>query len=555
MYLLPLVGTLTSSVFAGTIVARYLGHRGISVLSVVCLAVSFLSCCFIWYEVCMGACEVSIALWGTWFEIGSFQVSWNLYFDLMTAHMLFTVTSVSLAVHFFAIVYMRADPHLTLFMSYLSLFTFFMLVLVTGENLIVMLVGWEGIGVCSYLLIGYWSHRLAAVKSAQKAILVNRVSDGMLLWGVLWVWFHTGTLEYDLILLNAAPAGSAFLGVALLIGAMGKSAQILFHVWLADAMEGPTPVSALIHAATLVTAGVYLMVRLGPFWDDLILWVGCLTAFMAGVFGFFQADIKRVIAFSTCSQLGYMMVSVGLGEMGTEASMCHLMTHASFKAALFLSAGVILMGVGSNQHMARYGSLSASHCSMLCFLTLMIGSLSLVGFPETSGFYSKEVILNLAYSFPNPVADYAHTILVIAALITSCYTAKMFFQSFLLDFSGYDFNVTPLAKNTSPLIAAAMTILILDVLFKIWVGTNLLSGILLFIPWGVKSLPAGLIIAGILSATASIGSKQFPFVRFSATRWGFDQLYARTLVNLVLDWGRITWSAGDRGIFYVHNIK
>jgi NADH:ubiquinone oxidoreductase subunit 5 (subunit L)/multisubunit Na+/H+ antiporter MnhA subunit len=188
---------------------------------------------------------------------------------------------------------------------------------------------------------------------------------------------------------------------------------------------------------------------------------------MAGVFGFFQGDIKRVIAFSTCSQLGYMMVSVGLGEMGAEASMCHLMTHASFKAALFLSAGVILMGVGGNQHMARYGSLSASHCSMLCFLVLMVGSLCLIGFPETSGFYSKEVILNLSYAFANPVADYAHTILLVAALITCCYTAKVFFQAFMLDFSGYDMNVAPLSKITSPLIAAAMTILILDILFKI----------------------------------------------------------------------------------------
>lgn len=188
---------------------------------------------------------------------------------------------------------------------------------------------------------------------------------------------------------------------------------------------------------------------------------------MAGVFGFFQADIKRVIAFSTCSQLGYMMVSVGLGEMGAEASMCHLMTHASFKAGLFLGAGVILMSVGGNQHMARYGSLSASHTSMLSFFTLMIGSLCLVGFPETSGFYSKEVILNLAYSFPNPVADYAHTVLLIAALITCCYSAKMFFQSFMLDFSGYDFNVSPLSKTTSPLIAIAMTILILDILLKV----------------------------------------------------------------------------------------
>lgn len=410
------------------------------------------------------------------------------------------------------------------------------------------------IGVCSYLLIGYWSHRLAAVKSAQKAILVNRVSDGMLLWGILWIWYNTGTLEYDLILLNAAPATSSFLGFAIMVGAMGKSAQILFHVWLADAMEGPTPVSALIHAATLVTAGVYVMVRLSPFWDDLVILVGCLTAFMAGVFGFFQADLKRVIAFSTCSQLGYMMVSVGLGELGAEASMSHLMTHASFKAALFLAAGVIIMSTSGNQHMARYGGLTASHCSLFCLLTLLVGCLSLVGFPETSGFYSKEVILNLSYVFFNPLADFAHTMLVVSALITSCYTVKLFFQSFMLDFSGSDFNPAPLSKNTSVLIGAAMTILILDVLLKIWVGNNLLSGILLFIPWGVKTLPAGLVIAGILTATSSVGSKHFTVLRFCATRWGFDQLYARTMVNLVLDWGRVTWALGDKGLFFVPKI-
>lgn len=557
MFLLPLLSTFMSSLFSGFIVSRFLGHRGTAIFAIVCLVISFVSSVFIWIEVVLGCTEVYINFGGPWLEIGTFTVSWNLFFDLVTAQMLFTVTGVSLAVHIYAAVYMRGDPHLSLFMSYLSLFTFFMLVLVTGDNLLVMLVGWEGIGVCSYLLIGYWSHRLAAVKSAQKAIIVNRISDGMLLWGILWVWYYTGTLEYDLILLNVGNNTSSFLGCAILIGAMGKSAQILFHVWLPDAMEGPTPVSALIHAATLVTAGVYVMVRLGSFMDDFIIIIGSLTAFMAGIFGLFQGDLKRVIAFSTCSQLGYMMVSVGLGEFGAEASMSHLMTHASFKAALFLAAGVIIMSTGSNQNMARYGSLSASHCSLLCFLTLLIGCLSLVGFPETSGFFSKETIINLSYVFFNPTADYAHTVLLIAALITSCYTAKLFFQSFVMDFSGSDFNISPLLKSstTDPLITIALSLLILDVLFKIWVGNNLLSGILFFIPWGVKTLPLGLVIAGLLTATAAVGSKQFALVRFSATRWGFDQIYARSLASLILDWGRITWVIGDKGLFYVHNVK
>lgn len=552
MFLFPLVSTLLSSVICGSMIARTIGHRGSAVVSILCLFVAFISSGFIWYEVAMGSSEVYVNLFGDWFTVGSFNVTWAVYIDLYTAHMLLTVTSVSCAVHCYTVVYMRSDPHLSLFMSYLSLFTFFMVVLVCSENLVMMLVGWEGIGVCSYLLIGYWSHRLSAVKSAQKAILVNRVSDGLLLWGVLWVWWHTGSLEYDLILLSEAPYLSSFLSLSILIGAMGKSAQILFHVWLADAMEGPTPVSALIHAATLVTAGVYVMVRLSVFYDDLIIVVGALTALMAGIFGYFQNDLKRVIAFSTCSQLGYMMVSVGLGEFGADASMCHLMTHASFKAALFLAAGVIIMSSGGTQQMARYGGLSASHCTMFCFLTMMVGSICLMGVPETSGFYSKETIINLSYVFFNPLADYAHSVLVLAAFITCVYTAKLFVQSFCYDFGGYD-NIVRTPGHW--LIGVAFTILLFDIMLKIWVGTNLLSGILFFIPWGVKNLPVGLMLAGVLTATAAVTSKLFSFVRFSATRWGVDQLYARTLVMLVLDWGGITWSVGDKGLFMLNDQK
>jgi proton-translocating NADH-quinone oxidoreductase chain L len=565
MYLLPLVSTLFSGIFSGSMLARYYGQRGSAIINVLCLFVAFISSLIMWYEVVFASCEVFVDLFGTWFTVGSFNVYWALYFDLTTVHLLLTVTSVSFAVHCYALVYMKADPHLNLFMCYLSLFTFFMCVLVTGQDLILMLVGWEGIGVCSYLLIGYWSHRLSASKSALKAVVVNRLSDGLLLWGVLWIWWNTGSLEYDLITLSycsfdnfaaSATESSAFLSTAILVGAMGKSAQIGFHVWLADAMEGPTPVSALIHAATLVCAGVYVMVRLSIFYDDLIIVIGSLTALMAGIFGFFQADLKRVIAFSTCSQLGYMMVSVGLGEFGADASICHLMTHASFKAALFLSAGVIIMAAGgSNQHMARFGGLSAVHCSLFCFVTLLIACLCLMGMPETSGFYSKETIINYSYVCFNPLADYAHTLLILAALITCSYTVKLFIQSFLYDFSGNDFNISGISPNTHFLIGIAFTVLLSDIVFKIWTGTNLLSGILFFIPWGVKTLPVGLMIAGFLTATAAVTSQQFGIMRFCATRWGFDQLYARTLVNLVLDLGRITWFTGDKGLFIMNDQK
>lgn len=538
MYLVPLAACFISSIFNGSMIGRSLGQRGAIIVAISCLAVAFISSLMIWIEVCIMGCPVSIDLWGAWFHVGTFHASWSLNFDLLTAHMLLTVTGVSFAVHMYASDYMRSDPHQNLFLSYLSLFTAFMLVLVAADNLVLMLVGWEGIGVCSYLLIGYWSHRLSAVKSAQKAILVNRVSDGMLMWGIIWIWYHLGSLEYDLINVYSA---SGFVGLAILIGAMGKSAQILFHVWLADAMEGPTPVSALIHAATLVTAGVYLLVRLHIHDETFVVLVGALTAFMAGVFGAHQADLKRVIAFSTCSQLGYMMVSVGLGETGGEASMGHLMTHASFKAALFLAAGMVISGSGGNQHMARYGG--SAHSSMFSMLTLMVGSLSLVGWPELSGFYSKETILNLAVVCADPIADVAHSLLLLTAMLTSAYTTKLFFQSFVVDFSGS--SATPV-RNLLPTLA--MGILLVDVMMKVWVGTNLLSGILFFVPWGVKTLPFGLVLAGIFTATAAVGSERFTLIRFCGTRWGFDQLFARSPVNPILDWGRVTWAVGDRGI-------
>lgn len=236
MYLLPLVGTLFSGIFSGSNIARLYGHRGSGIINVFCLFVAFISSLFMWYEVVFGSSEVFVNLFDNWFTVGSFNVYWTLYFDLVTVHLLLTVTSVSFAVHCYALVYMKSDPHLNLFMCYLSLFTFFMCVLVSGQDLVVMLVGWEGIGVCSYLLIGYWSHRLSASKSALKAVVVNRLSDGLLLWGVLWIWWHTGSLEYDLVTLSNDT--SAFLSTAILIGAMGKSAQVGFHVWLPEAMEG-----------------------------------------------------------------------------------------------------------------------------------------------------------------------------------------------------------------------------------------------------------------------------------------------------------------------------
>lgn len=305
MFLLPVISLFLSSLLNG-LMGRYIGHRGSAVLTIGLIFIAFITSLFVWVEVTLFGCPATLDLFGTWFSVGTLDVRWSFNIDLLAAHMFLTVTGVSFAVHLYAIVYMRADPSLNLFLSYLSMFTGFMLVLVAADNLMLMLVGWEGIGVCSYLLISYYSHRLSAAKSATKAILVNRVSDGMLLWGILSIWWNLGSLEYDLIGFTNTQHTAWFLGLALLIGAMGKSAQILFHVWLADAMEGPTPVSALIHAATLVTAGVYLMVRTASLLSEIVVLIGALTALMAGVFATYaDSDMKRVIAYSTCSQLGY----------------------------------------------------------------------------------------------------------------------------------------------------------------------------------------------------------------------------------------------------------
>lgn len=514
---------------------RGVGLRGTSVLSLFGMCLSSLCTFAIWYEVVWCQCEVAMET-QIWFELGSWQVSAACFYDLLSAHMLMTVTSVSLAVHLYSVWYMRGDPYQGQFMSYLSLFTLFMQLLILSDNVVTMLVGWEGIGVCSYLLIGYWSPRLSASKSAAKAILVNRVSDGLLVWGVVWIWYHMGSLQYDISAWQGLK--SAWMGAAVLLGSMGKSAQMLFQVWLADAMEGPTPVSGLIHAATLVTAGVYVAVRIGSFSGGLTAWVGGFTALMAAVYGSCAVDLKRTIAFSTCSQLGYMMVAVALGA--TEASTAHLMTHASFKAALFLAAGLAMHSANGSQHLARYGTTHRSHATIT---TLFIASLTLVGTPESSGFYSKETILNVCASHLTGHA--VHTLLIMAAGLTAVYSTTLLLQCFCLDLSAA--LRTP-ARVNCWVACFALAALLLDTASKVWCQTQVGSALL---PTIDKNLPLMLVLAGIVTATTGVAFLHVGLTTFCSTTWGFDTLYARSAVHLVLDFGTLTWAAGDRGIYRV----
>jgi proton-translocating NADH-quinone oxidoreductase chain L len=551
--MIPLISTLLSGIITGTPIVRKIGHRGAKIASVILIGVASTVSGLIWYETLVGGCETEIDVLGPWFSVGTMQVTWEIYVDGYGAQMVLTVTTVSVGVHIYAVVYMREDPNQTVFMSYLGMFTGSMLLLVMSSNMIVVMLGWELIGVSSYLLIGYWSNRQAAAKSALKAIVVNRISDGVLQWIIISIWWYAGSAELEIIKMNEGGSMPTIISTGLLIGCMAKSVQIIFHGWLADSMEGPTPVSALIHAATLVTAGIYVMIRLNEYTNTMVLIVGSVTALMGSMFGLFQKDIKRVIAFSTCSQLGYMMVSAGLGEYGVEAAMGHLTTHASFKAGLFLAAGVVIMSSGGYQHMSRYGGLTGAHCTIVGYLAIIICGLSLMGLPETSGYNSKETIISSSYMYHHPLADYCHSILLLTAFVTCAYTAKLIIQSFMIDYSGQEISVAQPNRPKNALLGLALGVIMIDVVAKIWIGTHPQTGVVQYIPWLVKTIPAGLVIGGVLTATSAATLKTFSLIRFNATRWGLDVIYAKTIVQAVLDIGRISWSTGDKGIWFVNN--
>nr|YP_009746608.1 NADH dehydrogenase subunit 5 [Jenufa minuta]QII41637.1 NADH dehydrogenase subunit 5 [Jenufa minuta] len=436
MYLVAIISPFLGSVFAG-LGGRFCGSRGSTCVTIYSLIISCLCSTIIYYEVCCQGCTVYIAL-DTWFKSSSLVVDWSLRFDSLTACLMVTVTWVSLCVHIYSVYYMESSPHLPRFMAYLSLFTGFMLVLVSASNLAQLLVGWEGIGVCSYFLIGFWLSRLNATKSALQAMLVNRVSDTVLIISLFVMWFYYGSLDYDILWATTSNSYyNDYICFALLVAACGKSAQLAFHIWLASAMEGPTPVSALIHAATLVTAGVFLIARTSQLWECSPLcktWcviIGATTSLVAASCGLFQNDIKKVIAYSTCSQLGYMVVSCGLGDYGF--AIYHLMTHAGFKALLFLSAGAIIHSMSDVQDIRRFGGIQNN--LVFVYTCFVIGSLSLTGFPFLSGFYSKDSILELAFNNYNGYGFWAYMILMIVASMTSFYSFRLLFCSFVSDSS------------------------------------------------------------------------------------------------------------------------
>ncbi len=436
---LPLLGSVVAGLFG-----RRIGDRNSELVTTLLLGASALLSWITFFRVGLGH-RATHELVANWFTVGDLSVDWAFRIDTLTGVMLVVVTTVSTLVHVYSIGYMHDDPGRPRFFSYLSLFTFAMLMLVTADNLVQMFFGWEGVGLASYLLIGFWYHRPSANAAAIKAFVVNRVGDFGFLLGIFLVFALARSVSLDAIF-AAAPGlvGKSFHAfgmdvdaltlacLLLFMGAMGKSAQFLLHTWLPDAMEGPTPVSALIHAATMVTAGVFMVARLSPLFElapaaqSVVIVVGATTAIFAATVGLVQNDIKRVIAYSTCSQLGYMFVALGCG--GYAIGIFHLFTHAFFKALLFLGAGSVIHAIGGEQDMRAMGGLRRK--IPITFWLMVIGTLALTGFPFTAGYYSKDAIIEAAYAAQRPGAVYGYLMVTVAAGLTSFYSWRLVFLTF-----------------------------------------------------------------------------------------------------------------------------
>jgi len=525
----------------------------------------------------------------SWINVGDLKIDWAIRVDTLTAVMLVVVTTVSAFVHLYSIGYMEEDPHRPRFFAYLSLFTFAMLMLVTADNLVQLFFGWEGVGLASYLLIGFWYHKPEANAAAIKAFVVNRVGDFGFALGIFAVFAMTGAVDLDTVFAQAPTlVGKTinFFGwhadaltlicLLLFMGAMGKSAQFLLHTWLPDAMEGPTPVSALIHAATMVTAGVFMVARLSPLFElapnaqAFVTLVGATTAFFAATVGLVQNDIKRVVAYSTCSQLGYMFVAMGVGAYSV--GMFHLFTHAFFKALLFLGSGSVIHAMHHEQDMRKMGGLRDK--LPVTYICMLIGTLALTGFPLTAGYYSKDAIIEAAAAGHNPFAVYAFVMTVIAALFTSFYSWRLVFKTF---------HGKPADKEThahahespwvilAPLIFLAAGSILAGFPFReLFAGhhveeffreslkfgpDNHILHDMHDLPWSVTYEPTVMMVIGFAVAwlfyikrpdiPESLAKQHDLLYRFLLNKWYFDELYDLIFVRPAIRLGRLLWKGGD----------
>ncbi len=581
----PLMGVLAIGLFY-----QLLSDRAAQLISCSFLVLSFLCALYIFKAIALDGQVYEVNLL-EWFALGHFKAHWGLSYDTLTAVMVLVITSVSMLVHFYSIGYMHHDPGIARFMAYLSLFTFFMLMLVTAPNFLQLFFGWEGVGLSSYLLIGFWYEKESANVAAIKAFLVNRVGDIGFALGIIATFFIFGSVRFKDIFADVplhALDTFQFLGYELhaltiagfllFIGAMGKSAQLGLHTWLPDAMEGPTPVSALIHAATMVTAGVFMVVRLSPMLEyaptvlNFITVIGALTALFAGMVAVTQYDIKRVIAYSTCSQLGYMFFAAGVSAYA--ASIFHLMTHAFFKALLFLGAGSVIHAMSGEQDMRRMGGVYK--LIPISYVMMWIGSLALMGFPFLAGYYSKDIILESAWASNTAVGYFAYIIGVSAALLTAFYSGRLLFLTFHGKMRADEKVIAHIHESPNvmiwPLILLSIGAIVSGFLgYDLFVGhdTHFWGKAVVTLPEHaalkeahnvpvlIRVLP---LIASILGLALSyifyIRSPSLPkkvsdifygLYRLSYNKWYIDELYNFLFVRTGYALGNLFWQKGDVG--------
>ena len=564
------------------------GSRAAELVTTVFLFASMVLSWFAFADVGFGHHDSHGAIF-SWMTSGDLKVDWALRIDTLTVVMLVVVTTISSFVHLYSIGYMADDPFQPRFFSYLSLFTFAMLMLVTADNLVQLFFGWEGVGLMSYLLIGFWYQKPEANAAAIKAFIVNRIGDFGFSLGIFAVFLMTGAVDFDTVFAQApALTGKTihFLSwdvdaltlvcLLLFMGAMGKSAQFLLHTWLPDAMEGPTPVSALIHAATMVTAGVFMVARLSPLFElapnaqTFVTFIGATTAFFAATIGLVQNDIKRIIAYSTCSQLGYMFVAMGTGAYSI--GMFHLFTHAFFKALLFLGSGSVILAMHHEQDIRHMGGLKDK--IPFTYWTMVIGTLALTGFPLTAGYFSKDAIIEAAYVSTNPMALYAFGMTVIAAALTAFYSWRLIFMTF--HGSPHDRHHYEEARESPIVMLIPLGFLAAGAIFagypfkELFVGpgvaeffrdslkfgpTNHILEDMHHIPYLASIAPTVMMAIGFVIAwefyirrpelPAELARQQEPLYKFLLNKWYFDELYDFLVVRPTLWLGRVLWKYGD----------
>ena len=577
----PLIGFLLTICFG-----KLLGDRISQILTSLLVLVSTLISFFYFFKFISNDTAIINDRIINWLSSGKLNFDWSIYIDPLTSLMLVVITSISFLVHIYSIEYMSHDKSKPRFMAYLSFFTFAMIMLVTADNFVQLFFGWEGVGLASYLLIGFWYHKNSANKAAIKAFIVNRIGDFGLAIGIFIIYKYLGTLNYEevfdrLITLNDKTIsilgieGSiiSFIAFFLFIGAMGKSAQIFLHTWLPDAMEGPTPVSALIHAATMVTAGVFLVVKCSPIFENsifvlnLILIIGASTALFAATIALVQNDIKKVIAYSTCSQLGYMFVATGLGAY--HIAMFHLFTHAFFKALLFLGAGSVIHSMKDEQDMRRMGGLWNK--IPITYVFMIIGTLAITGFPFLSGFFSKDAIIEATYYSQSKFGGYAMVVCILTALLTAMYSWRLIIRTFHGNFKNINLDLKEV-KDSGLIIILPLLLLSIGAVSSGFAFKDLLIGIDFIKFWDnsiyfkenfeLKHPPFWFLIITPMFTTFAIPlsfyiflknkkiiddikARHQPLYNFLINKWYFDEIYDFIFVRPIKKIGDKFWKIGD----------